>query len=130
MSRIFSPSPRKVKATRRNARPAAPFGSGLVRYVAFAVTAPGFVEPSDEDRAWAAREFADGPEPDYDTLAGEATALAAMEALSPPPAGTCRSCGQPVDSPSDVYCDACDDAGTEATIKGENGRAGLGYRVF
>jgi hypothetical protein len=106
------------------------FGHGLVRFVAFAVVAPGFVEPSDEDKAAAAAMFADGPESDYDLLAGEAAFLASCDALSPPPAGICRSCGQPAEGLTYGYCFACDDAGTEATVKGENGRAGLGYQVF
>jgi hypothetical protein len=130
MSRMIRTASPKVKPARRTARPAAPFGAGLLRYIPFAVTAPGFVEPGDADRRWAAQAFADASGPDYDRLAGEAAALASIEALSPPPAGYCRSCGEPVDSSSQVYCDACDAAGTEATIKGENGRAGLGYRVF
>ena len=38
------------------------------------MVAPDFVEPSDEDKATAAAMFADDsePEPDLDTLAGEA----------------------------------------------------------
>jgi hypothetical protein len=98
------------------------FGAGILRFVPMS---RGF-EPSDEDRRAAAQMFGDASEPDYDLLAGEAAFLASMEALSPPPAGFCLSCGEPAEA---LYCDACDAAGTEATIKGENGRAGLGYRV-
>ena len=116
------------KPARRTARPSAPFGAGLFRFVPFAVTAAGYVEPSDADRAAASAMFND--EPDYDQLAGEAAFLDACEALTPPPAGYCRSCGKPAETLSYGYCDACDDAGTEATIAGENGRAGLGYHVF
>jgi hypothetical protein len=84
------------------------FGAGLFRFTPYAVTAPGFTEPSDEDRAAAALMFAD-TEPDYDQLAGEATYLAAVSALTPPPA-YCRSCGQPAGVNRDGWCDACDDA--------------------
>ncbi len=52
------------------------------------------------------------------------------EALTPPPSTRCRSCGELAEINRAGYCDACDDAGTEATIKGQNGRAGLGYRVY
>jgi hypothetical protein len=127
---IISTRTRRVKSTRHTSRPAAPFGAGLTRFVAFAVTAPGFVDPSDEDKAAAAAMFARDDEPDYDLFAGEAAFLASCEAMTPPPVGHCRSCGQPSEALSYGLCDACDDAGTEATIKGENGRAGPGYRVF
>jgi hypothetical protein len=126
MSRIMCVSSRKAKVTRHSHRPAAPFGAGILRFVPLS---RGF-EPSADDRRAAAQMFADAGEPDYDVLAGEAAALASMEALSPPPAGLCRSCGELAESLTYGYCDACDDAGTEATIKGQNGRAGLGYRVF
>jgi hypothetical protein len=126
MSRMMCVSSTKVKATRNTSRPAAPFGRGILRFVAFAVTAPGFVEPSIEDRMAAAQMFGDAGEPDYDTLAGESAAVTSMEAMTPPPAGLCRSCGEPAEA---LYCDACDDAGTAATIAGESYRAGAGYRV-
>jgi hypothetical protein len=60
----------KVKPARKSARLDRPFGAGLFRFTPYAVTAPGFTEPSDEDRAAAALMFADS-EPDYDQLAGE-----------------------------------------------------------
>jgi hypothetical protein len=125
MSRIMCVSSRKVKATRHSRRPAAPFGSGILRFVPMS---RGF-EPSADDRRAAAQMFADAGDPDYDTLAGEAAFLASLESLSPPPAGICRSCGEMAESLTYGYCDACNDAGTEATIKGANGRAGLDYRV-
>lgn len=118
----MTPARPKIKPTRRTARPAVPFGTGVF-------PRPARFEPSAEDRAAAAAMFADD-EPDYDTLAGEAAFLASCEAMTPPPAGYCRSCGELAEALSHGLCDACDDAGTEATIKGENGRAGLGYRVF
>jgi hypothetical protein len=101
------------------------FGSGILRFIPLS---RGF-EPSDDDRRAAAQMFADAGDPDYDTLAGEAAFLASLESLSPPPAGICRSCGEMAESLTYGYCDVCDDAGTEATIKGQNARAGLGYRV-
>jgi hypothetical protein len=48
MSRIMCVATPEVKPVRRTARPVAPFGSGLVRFIPFAVSAPGFIEPSDE----------------------------------------------------------------------------------
>lgn len=54
MSRIMCLATPKVKAARKTPRPDRPFGQGILRFVPFAVTAPGFIEPSDEDRAWAA----------------------------------------------------------------------------
>ena len=128
MSRMICTASPKVKPARRTARPSAPFGSGLFRFVAFAVTAAGYAEPSDADRAAAATMFTG--EPDYDQLAGEAAYLDSCAALTPPPVEVCRSCGELAEISRAGYCDACDDAGTEATIAGVNGRAGLGYRVF
>ena len=126
---MISTRTRRVKPARRTARSSAPFGAGLVRFVPFAVTAPGYVEPSDADKSAAAAMFADA-EPDFDMLAGEAAFIASSEALTSPPATRCRSCGELADVNAVGYCDRCDDLGTDATIKGQNGRAGLGYRVF
>lgn len=120
----------KIKPTRRTARSDAPFGAGLTRFVPFAVTAPGYVEPSDEDNAWAAANLNDEPEPYWDAMAEEAAYLAWCEAMTPPPAGHCRSCGEPAETDRDGLCDRCEREGIAATIAGENGRAGLGYRVF
>jgi hypothetical protein len=125
MSRIMCVSSTKVKATRHSARLAAPFGAGLTRYVPDA----GRMPFTQADLDWAAAAFADDAGPDYDRLAGEAAFLASYEAMTPPPTGICRSCGQPAETLTYGYCDACDEAGTQATIKGANGRAGLGYRV-
>jgi hypothetical protein len=116
MSRIMCTSSPKVKATRKTSRPSAPFGAGLLPkpYRRF--------EPSDAERKWAAAAFADDASPDYDQLAGEAAFLASYEAMS--------SCGQAAETLTYGYCNACDDAGTEATINGQNDKAGLGYQVF
>ena len=117
-----------VKPTRRTPRPTVAFGAGLLCYVPLAVLAPGFAEPSDEDRAVVAEMFADA-EPDYDAMADEAAYLASLESLDPPP-GICRSCGQAADDLTGGRCDACDRAGTDATIACVNARFGLGKRVF
>jgi hypothetical protein len=48
-----------------------------------------------------------------------------------PATGHCLLCGDRCDDlTSQGLCDRCDDLACEATIKGENHRAGLGYRVF
>lgn len=57
------------------------FGQGLLRFVPAAVTAPGFVEPSEDDRRAAAAMF--GRDDDgipYDVLAGEAAYIDAVSA--------------------------------------------------
>lgn len=46
------------------------------------------------------------------------------------PVGHCRSCGELAEVDRDGLCERCEREGTAATIAGENGRAGLGYRVF
>jgi hypothetical protein len=99
----------QVKATRKTGRPDHPFGAGLLRFVPFAVTAPGFVEPSDSDRAAVGLMFADDdePTPDYDLLAGEAAAIDAMGDMTPL---ICLACNQPAEwLTRDGWCDACDD---------------------
>jgi hypothetical protein len=103
-------------------RPSArPFGAGLVRCIPFAVTAPGFVEPSDEDLATVGQLFAgyvSEPEPDWDTLAGEAEYIASVEHLGPPPAGPCARCGEPSESLSWGMCASCfEDAATDASTR-------------
>jgi hypothetical protein len=120
-----------VKPTRRTGRPSAPFGAGLFCFVPFAVLAPGFVEPSDADRAVVGQMFADDAEPDFDRMAEESAYLASLESLEPPLADVCRSCGQPAEL-DDRYgrCDACDRAGTDASSACVNERFGLGRRVF
>lgn len=77
---IISTRTRRVKTARRTVRPDRPFGSGLTHYVAFAVTAPGFVEPSDEDRTAAALLFADDADWDARLAAGESDADLEMRA--------------------------------------------------
>jgi hypothetical protein len=48
-----------------------------------------------------------------------------------PVTGHCLLCGDRCDNLTPQgLCDRCDDAAYEATIAGENARAGLGYRVF
>jgi hypothetical protein len=91
MTRIICTSDAKVKPVRRTARPGRPFGASLFRFTPYAITAPGLVEPSDEDRAAVGQLFADDQaEPDRDTLAGEAAYVNAVSLLAPPP-GFCWS---------------------------------------
>ena len=125
MSRIVCLASPKIKTTRKTTRPDRPFGSGILRFIPLS---RGF-EPSDADRAAAAQMFADATEPDWDRLAGEAAYIAASEALTPPPSTRCRSCGELAEVNAVGRCDDCDERGTDATIAGQNGRAGLGYRV-
>ncbi len=48
-----------------------------------------------------------------------------------PAAGHCLMCGDPCDDLTfQGLCDRCDDLACDATIAGQNARAGLGYRVF
>jgi hypothetical protein len=114
---MISTRARRVKVTRHTARPSAPFGAGLTRFVPFAVTAPGFVEPSDEDRAIVGQLFSDyESEPDWDALAGEAEYVASVEHLGPPPVGACRSCGESSEALSWGMCPDCfEDAATDAS---------------
>jgi hypothetical protein len=48
------------------------------------------------------------------------------------PAGCCQLCGEPADELDPVHelCSGCLTAAENAGVAGENGRAGLGYRVF
>jgi hypothetical protein len=88
------------------------FGADLFSFFTYAVTATRFVEPSDEDRAAVGQMFADyhtEPEPDGDTLAGEAAYLDAVSSLTPP-LGYCKSCGRPAEVNADGWCDDCDNA--------------------
>lgn len=132
MSRIIGNSARRVQPTRKTARPDRPFGSGLTRFVPYAVLAPGFIEPADEDRAIVGQLFADAesePEPDWDALAAEAEWQAQYEGLTPPP-GHCRSCGEPAELLPNGLCDACDDMADEIGTATTNRHFGLGNRVF
>jgi hypothetical protein len=48
-----------------------------------------------------------------------------------PATGHCLNCGDRCDDlTTQGLCDRCDTLATEATTAGQNGRAGLGYRVF
>jgi hypothetical protein len=107
------------------------FGAGLLCYVPFAVLAPGFIEPSDEDRAAVGAMFADDEQA---TRLDEQALQAAWDDQFrdvPPPAGICSACGDDAEELSWGLCPDClDDAATHAAIAGQNERAGLGYRVF
>jgi hypothetical protein len=48
------------------------------------------------------------------------------------PPDVCQMCGEPADwlDPIHGLCAECDDRATNATMAGQNHRAGLGYRVF
>jgi hypothetical protein len=81
------------------------------------------------DLDWAAQSF--GELEDYRQL--EEQALQAQwddQFRGTISAGFCRSCGELAEVDRDGLCADCERAGTEATIKGENHRAGLGYRTF
>ena len=48
-----------------------------------------------------------------------------------PATGHCLNCGDRCDDlTAQGLCDRCDTLATDATTAGQNGRAGLGYRVF
>ena len=48
-----------------------------------------------------------------------------------PEAGHCHLCGEKCDDLTfQGLCDRCDNVATDATIAGQNERAGLGYQVF
>ena len=48
-----------------------------------------------------------------------------------PAPGFCQLCGDRCDDPTfQGLCEPCDDLACDATIAGQNERAGLGYRVF
>jgi hypothetical protein len=79
--RIIAVASVPVKPTRVAPCIAAPFGAGLFRFSAYAVTAAGFREPSDEDRAACGSLFADAP--DYDQRAAESAFLASIETTDP-----------------------------------------------
>lgn len=96
------------KVARRTARPDAPFGAGLLRFVPFAVTYPDHFEPSDEDKAAAVLMFAAADEPDYDAMAGEASYLDWCAAMTLSPSGFCRSCGDLSEVLTDGLCPGCD----------------------
>jgi hypothetical protein len=117
---------RRVKPSRHTARPDAPFGAGILP------TASRRFEPSDEDRAWAAQFF--GQLEDERRELEERALQAQWDDQfvgTIPMTGHCLLCGDRCDDLTvQGLCDRCDDLACEAAIKGENARAGLGYRVF
>src|SRR5262249_480759 len=83
------------------------------------------------DLDWAAQAFGDAED---DRRLEELATQAAWEDRvngSIPPGGHCLVCGDRCeDLTFQGLCDRCDTLASDATIAGENGRAGLGYRVF
>jgi hypothetical protein len=83
------------------------------------------------DLDWAAQAFGD-------TKANRELEARALDAEwvdqfngSIPAAGHCLNCGDRCDDLTfQGLCDRCDTLATDATTAGQNGRAGLGYRVF
>ncbi len=65
---IISTRARRVKTTRKTTRCRRPVRRRAHRSVGFAVTAPGFAEPSDEDKSAAAAMFS--PAADWSALHG------------------------------------------------------------
>ena len=97
--------------------------------------ARGRREPyTQADLDWAAQAFGDA-ETDrenrhYEELAAEAEWTDRFNA-SIPATGHCLNCGDRCDDLTvQGLCDRCDTLATDATTAGQNGRAGLGYRVF
>jgi hypothetical protein len=87
--------------------------------------------PSLDDLEWAAQFFGDlEADRQFEEQARRAEWDAQFEGAFPP--DVCQMCGKPADwlDPIHGLCNECDDAATNATIAGQNGRAGLGYRVF
>ena len=87
--------------------------------------------PTPEDLAWNAQYLGDL---EADRLLEEQALQAEWDAKfdgSFPP-DVCQMCGKPADwlDPIHGLCNECDDLATNATIAGQNGRAGLGYCVF
>jgi hypothetical protein len=112
--------------SRRFVKSAHPFGRGISPRP---VTS---FEPSPEDRAEAAAMFDALEQVRYlDELESQAQ-QAAWDAQFRLPAGLCELCGEPSDGLDPIHklCPDCLAAAENATIAGQNGRAGLGYRVF
>jgi hypothetical protein len=107
------------KPTRRTARPDAPFGAGILRFVPFAVTCPDDFEPSDEDKAAAARMFAD----DADWNARLAADANGEE---------CEACGRPVERGEieGGLCNTCQCRAEEATMASQYAALGMGFRSY
>jgi hypothetical protein len=87
--------------------------------------------PSLEDLNWAAQFFGDLE----DAHRLEECALqvgwdAQFDGAFPP--GVCRMCGKPAEwlDPIHGLCNECDAISTDATLAGQNHRAGLGYTVY
>jgi hypothetical protein len=116
---MISTQTRRVKPTRRTARPHRPFAAGLTRFVSYAVTAPGFVEPSDEDRAAVGAMFAD----DADWSARMAADANGDE---------CEACGRPAEHGELVggLCDVCQGRAEEATMEYLYDSAGIGWPTY
>jgi hypothetical protein len=102
-------------ATRKPAR----FGAGLSVFVPFAVTAPGFIEPSDADRAAVGSLFADIA--DWD-------ARPAADASG----DDCEACGRPVERGELVggLCNVCQCRAEEATMASQYAAAGMGWKSY
>ena len=83
------------------------------------------------DLDWAAQMFADvEADRELDARALEAEWTDQFNG-SLPAAGHCLLCGDRCDDLTfQGLCDRCDTLATDATTAGQNGRAGLGYRVF
>lgn len=110
---------RRVKPARRTARTDRPFGSGLIHFVAYAVTAADFVEPSDEDRAAVGAMFAD--DADWSArMAADANGDA------------CEACGRPVERGEleGGLCNVCQNRAEEATMACLYYSAGMGWRSY
>ena len=118
MNAILFDSTRPVKSGR-------PFGRGNP-----SVHCRPFV-PTLEDLDWAAEFFGDLE--DARRLEEQALEATWYDQFndSIPQTGHCLNCGDRCDDLTiQGLCDGCDDLATNATIAGQNGRAGLGYRVF
>ena len=83
------------------------------------------------DLDWAAQMFGDAEsDRELETRALEAEWTDQFNG-SIPAAGHCLNCGDRCDDLTrEGLCDRCDTLATDATTAGQNGRAGLGYRVF
>jgi hypothetical protein len=109
----------KIKPTRRTARPDAPFGAGILRFVPLAVTCPDHFEPSELDRAAAAAMF--GADADW-------SARMAADANG----DDCEACGRPVGRGEleGGLCNVCQCRAEEATTASLYYSAGMGWRSY
>jgi hypothetical protein len=109
----------KIKPTRRTARPDAPFGAGILRFVPFAVIYPDHFEPGDEDKAAAAAMF--GDDADWDArMAADANG------------DNCEACNRPVERGEleGGLCNVCQCRAEEATMTSQYAAAGMGWRSY